>query len=159
MEQAERLDLIRSMPNIAKEAILEADGTQLVDVLGDINATATKLGAVKRSAAAEVVDGEQGVRWRYSQSMAGKRSYNTNGLLSTISSQLGHRTLQETLMFLMSEDVIRVTWQWSPLKKLVREHNLVLRMARREVEDGDPDFDYGEYWVRGSAKYEAVEDG
>jgi hypothetical protein len=159
MKQAERIDVLESVPKLLHDAILEAEGDELIDVLGTANSIQTRIGSIKRLAATEVVDGEHGSKWRFEQGRKGVRSYNTNGLLAAIRQQAGLDSLQSVITFLLGRGVVTLKWNWQPLEKLIKQYNLDLRVGRREVEDGDPDYEIGEYWTNASPSYKAVTDG
>jgi len=157
MSTTERLVALNTVPGLVKQAILEAEGGELIDVLGTANSIQSQIGAIKRTAAAEVTDGEHGDRWRFEQGRKANRTYNTNGLLATLRDELEFEELQQVLIFLLNRDVIRLNWQWSKLTKLVKEHNLDLKVARHEITDGDPEYDMGEWWTAASPSYEVVD--
>jgi len=158
MSTTERIVALNTVPGLVQQAILEAEGDELIDVLGTANSIQSQIGAIKRTAASEVSNGDHGGQWEFVQGRKAERSYNTDGLLSSLREELGYEELPHLLMFLMGRGIIRLNWQWTPLLKLIKENNLDLRTARHEIEDGDPDYEIGEYWKAGSPKYEAVID-
>ncbi len=85
----------------------------------------------------------------------GERSYNTTGLLSLFAAQTG--SLASALAYLLNNNVISIEWHWSKLKKQLRLDGLSIRISEKEIEDGDPDYDIGEYFVDGYPTYKPVE--
>jgi hypothetical protein len=150
---------INRFPAVAKQAVALAPPDRMVDVLGTINSVEARVKTVKLTAAAELEPEDTGTLWRYHRGRVGKRTYNTPALLMSIGSQLKHDSMWETLRMLMFDKVIKISWSWTNFEKLFKAHNLEFRVARREVEDDDPDFDFGEYWDDGSAGYKPVTEG
>jgi len=152
------LEKIGEFPALCKESIVASTSTSdLVDILGAINSTQTAIGKIKLTAASEVESEDTGERWRYEQPQRGVRSYNNSGMFSSLMQQLGYESLVPLLQFLLDADVIRIQWMWSNLEKLIHNRDVWLRTASHEIKEGDPAFDMGEYWVRGSAGYKPVE--
>ena len=155
----DRLDEIAAFPQFVKATLLEADGdSQLVDALGTINSVQTSIGSIKLGTAAEVETETEGSYWRYEQSRKGMRSFNNAGMFVTLMRELEFESLTNLLLFLMERDIIRLTWQWTKLEKLLRIRNINLRTAQHEVSEGDPDYDMGEYWKSGSSSYKRMEE-
>jgi hypothetical protein len=144
---------IVEFPTVVNTAIQIAPDDRMIDVLGEVNSVATRIGALKRTAASEVHDGDHGETWQVEQKRRGKRSYNTSGLLHNIGDQLGWGDTLHLLMRLIDLGVISMKWNWSPLKELIQNENLDLRRATHEIEDDDPDYDYGEYWEDANPRY------
>jgi hypothetical protein len=144
---------ITEFPTLVNTAIQTAPDDRMIDVLGEVNSVATRIGALKRLAASEVHDGDHGEQWQVEQKRRGKRSYNTSGLLHNIGNQLGWGHTLQLLMQLIQAGVITLKWNWSPLKELIQNENLDLRRATHEIEDDDPDYDYGEYWEDANPRY------
>jgi hypothetical protein len=151
------LERIVEFPALVNQAIQAAPEDRMVDVLGEVNSVATRIGALKRMAASEVHDGDHGEQWAVEQKRRGKRSYNTGGLLHNIGEQMGHTSTLRLLMELIQLGVIRITWQWTALQALVKQENLDLRRARHEIADDDPEFDYGEFWEDANPRYVPIE--
>lgn len=158
MSTTERLIALRTVPSIAKQAILEAEGDEIVDVLGTLNSVQSQIGRIKLNAASEVETETAGSEWQYERSRKGVRSYNNSGMFTTLMGQLSFDGLLPLLMHLLELDVIRLSWQWSNLEKLLHGNDVFLRTAHHEVAEGDPDYDMGTYWTDGSASYKRVED-
>ena len=153
------VEMIEEFPAQVRWAIEHAPDDRLVDVLATINSTATQINVEKRRAASEVQDGDHGETWKVEQGRKGVRSFNTSNLVTKIGIQLGHVTSWETIRMLLFDKVIKIEWSWSNLEKLIRVHNLDLAVARHEIEDGDPEFDIGEFYVDGYKKYLPREEG
>jgi hypothetical protein len=147
------LEQIAEFPTVVNTAIQIAPDDRMVDVLGEVNSVATRIGGLKRLAASEVHDGDHGEQWQVEQKRRGKRSYNTPGLLHNIGEQMDSASTLQLLMMLIGAGVIRIQWQWSPLEKLMKQWNLDLRRARHEITDDDPEYDYGEYWEDANPRY------
>lgn len=147
------LEQITEFPALVNTAIQIAPDDRLVDVLGEVNSVATRIGGMKRKAASEVQTGDHGQEWAVEQKMKGVRSYNTGGLLFNIGEQMGIASTVQLIGVLMQAKVISLKWNWSPLKQLIQTNNLDLRRATHEIEDDNPDYDYGEYWVDGPVRY------
>jgi len=155
----DRLDEIAAFPQFVKATLLAADGdSQLVDALGTINSTQTAIGSIKLGTAAEIETETEGTQWRYEQSRKGMRSFNNGGMFATLMRELDFESLTNLLLFLMERDIIRLTWQWTKLEKLLRIRNIGLRIAQREVSEGDPEYDMGVYWKSGSSSYKRMEE-
>jgi hypothetical protein len=147
------LGAITGFPAVVNAVIQAAPDDRMIDVLGEVNSVATQIGQIKRRAASEVHDGDHGETWQVEQKRRGKRSYNTGGLLYQLGEQLHYTNTLALLMDMISLGVITLKWNWSPLKELMQQHNLDLRRATHEIEDDDPDYDYGEYWEDANPRY------
>lgn len=158
MSTTERIVALNTVPGLVKQAILEAEDDELIDVLGTANSIQSQIGDIKRTAAAEVSDGDHGKAWAFEQGRKAERSYNTQGLFTRLLEEIDVEDLPHLIVWLMGRDVIRLSWQWTPLLKLIKEFNLDLKITRHEIEDGDPDFEIGEYWKPASPSYKAVTD-
>jgi hypothetical protein len=148
---------ITEFPALVSTTIQIAPDDRMIDVLGEVNSVATRIGGLKRLAASEVHDGDHGQRWQVEQKRRGKRSYNTGGLLHNIGEQLSYANTLALLMDMISLGVITLRWNWSPLKELIQANNLDLRRATHEIEDDDPEFDYGEFWEDANPRYVPIE--
>ena len=154
-------DLIREIeefPVKVRTALTFAGEDRLVDVLGAVNSTQTQIGVHKRKAASEVSDGEHGETWEVERKRRGVRSYNTSGLISALNEELDHVNTLSLLMWLIEEGVVSLTWNWSPLDKLRKQRNIGFRFATHEIEDGDPEYDIGEFWVDASTRYVPIKE-
>lgn len=153
------VEMIEEFPRQVKWAIEHAPEDRLVDVLATIHSTQTNIQKQKLRASSEVTTGEHGDVWKAKRGRKGMRSFNTMGLLATIHDQMDYSAdnMLATLMHLLGAKVITIKWSWSALEGLMQMHNLDLRRARHEIEDGDPDFDYGEYWEDTGVSYVPVE--
>ena len=147
------VEMIEEFPAQVRWAIEHAPDDRLIDVLATINSTATQINVEKRRAASEVQDGDHGDTWKVEQGRKGMRSFNTAGLLATIGKRMRHTSTWTTLKMLMDTGVVKIEWSWSKLETFMKATNVELRMARHEIEEGDPDYDYGEFYVDGYKKY------
>lgn len=152
------IEYLREIPMMVRMIIERTSDDRMVDVLGEINSVERQLGPLRRTAASEVPAGTTGDEWEIEIKREAKRSYNTPGLLHNIGDQMGIDTTLELLVTLMHRGVLRLTWQWSALDKLTKEYNLVLQRARHEIEDDNPDYDYGEYWQDARPKYKPIKE-
>lgn len=151
------LDTISRVPKTAHDIVLAAEGEEeIVDALGTIRSIEVGLADVRKMGASEIEPGAAGHRFRFEQSQSAKRSYNTQGLLAKFMAA-SDRDLISTLRMLMEEDVVRVSWQYTNLKKAARKWGVSLTTAHDEIQDGDPNADIGEVWKHGYPKYVAVE--
>lgn len=112
---------------------------QLADVIADLQSAERTLADVRRMLMSEVTGPLSGREYRLVESRTAKRSYNTSGLLS----QFGGF---EALPRLVARDVIRISWQWSKLRRELEQADLPLTLAQHEITDGDPEALVGEVW-------------
>lgn len=152
------VEMIEEFPRQVKWAIEHAPEGRMIDVLATINHVATAINIEKRRAASEVQADDHGETWKVEQGRKGMRSYNTEGIIGLVAEtyQIGPF---KSMRLLMNRGVLRLSWSWSELDKLIRSENLELRVARHEIEDGDPDYDMGEYWVDGPVRYVPNKEG
>ena len=150
----EQLDLIAKYPQAVKAATLAAED-RLVDLVGTVSSNQAAIREWKKGATAEMSDGERGKRWMAVQKGAYQRSYNTDMLLAKLARTDGG-TLASTLAFLLQTKVITLKWNWTPLKKLIRER-MDIRIIKKEIEDGDLEWDIGEWWKPGYLSFKPVE--
>jgi len=148
------IDAIALYPQAVKLAITHSED-RLVDVIGQVHSNQARIREMKKHAISEIGDGEQGKRWKAEVGGSYKRSYNTSSLLAKL--QEGTTGLAATLQFLLQAGVIKITWNWTPLKKLIRERNDI-KIIKREVADGDPEYDIGEYWDPSNPTYKPIEE-
>jgi len=149
----EQLDLIAKYPQAVKAATLAAED-RLVDLVGTVSSNQARIREWKKGATAEMSDGEKGRRWFAVQGGSYQRSYNTQSLLAKLTDEDG--TLASTLAYLLQSGVITLKWNWTPLKKLIRERTNI-RIIKKEIDDGDPDWDIGEWWKSGYISFKPVE--
>lgn len=150
----EQIDMLAAYPSAVKHAIVNSED-RLVDVIGQVHSNQARIREIKRHAISEIDDGEKGKRWKAEVGGSYKRSYNTESLLAKLSE--GHASLAHALAFLLQTGVIKLQWNWTPLKKLIRERNDI-KIIKREVADGDPEYDIGEYWDPSNPTYKPVEE-
>lgn len=141
-----RLEEIEGLPKYAERTILEAEGSELVDVLGTLNSVEQRLGALRREHSSEIDDGEVGEIWRAEVGRSAARSFNFDNLM---------RLFQEngvTIMDLVNAGVVEVRWKWTALKNFAKLRGLKLNVVKHEVPAlGKSEGDVGEYWHK--AKY------
>ena len=148
------IDAISLYPQAVKLAITNSED-RLVDVIGQVHSNQARIRDMKKHAISEIHDGEKGKRWYAEVGGSYKRSYNTQSLLAKLGSQ--GSGLAATLQFLLQTGVIEIKWNWTPLKKLIRERTDI-KIIKREVADGDPEYDIGEYWDPSNPTYKPVEE-
>ena len=148
------IDAISLYPQAVKLAITNSED-RLVDVIGQVHSNQARIRDMKKGAISEIGDGERGKRWMAVIGGSYKRSYNTSSLLAKLMSADG--SLATTLQFLLQTGVISITWNWTPLKKLIRDKPEI-RIIKKEISDGDPKWDIGEYWQSGNPTYKAIEE-
>lgn len=117
---------------------------QLADTVGDLRAAERVLADVRRMLMSELTGPVVGERAEVTESRSAKRSYNTSGLLSAFGGF-------DALPRLVSQDVVRVSWQWSNLRRVAAAEDVTLSVASHEIEDGDTEALIGEVW---ESKYE-----
>ena len=148
------IDALSLYPQAVKLAIVNSED-RLVDVIGQVHSNQAQIRDMKKHAISEIDNGEQGKRWRAEIGGSYKRSYNTQSLLAKLTDKGG--SLASTLAFLMQTGVIKIQWNWTPLNKLIRG-NSDIKIIKREIEDGDPEYDIGEYWDPSNPTYKPVEE-
>ena len=162
--QEDAIAALRAMPFTARRALMTAESDeQLIDVLAVLNDTTAQLGEIKRRSISEI-DTDAGPKRNVAegneyQMKAGRkavRSYNTTSLLLDLSDAMKVSML-EALQILVDEGVLRMSWQWMKLKAYAYELETELRIAPREIEDGDPTFHVGEAWTTTSASFTVKE--
>jgi hypothetical protein len=127
---------------------------ELVDVLGQLNSVTTALGQVKRHHASEVAPDTLGQQWALEIGRQAKRSYNTGGLFLKFMDAWS-TSLVDTMIRLIREDILRVSWQWTKLTAAAADAGFELRRVPHAIDEGDA-FDIGEVWGDGSPRYVAV---
>lgn len=103
----------------AKQWIQAAeDDGDLIDVLGDIRSVEAALAKLRQAHQADLDDGI-GSRWqKRTPAPAKKRTYNSDLLLMKIMDARGG-SLGYNLAWLLDKGIVRLTWQWRPLTKLL----------------------------------------
>lgn len=153
------LDAIDAFPKACKQVIMFADTDEkMVDALGTINSAAQRAQEEKRLAAVELNDDIEGQRWA-SEFKYGKyeRWFNTPGLLRILMPALDYDSISKLLLYLYQNDVIRIQWQWSKLKKLINHNNIDVHIVKRQIDDDDPDAEVGELYNKGNPSYTPIE--
>lgn len=148
------IDAISLYPAAVKLAITNSED-RLVDVIGQVHSNQARIREMKKGAVSEIGDGERGKRWMAVIGGSYERSYNTQSLLSKLTAE--GSTLAQTLAFLLQTGVITIKWNWTPLKKLIRDRSDI-RIIKKEISDGDPEWDIGEYWKSGNPTYKPIEE-
>ena len=142
------------VPDVKATFLSVATDEERVDLLGDIRSVEQGLAALRKSGASEIEAGTTGTRWEFRQGRAAKRSYNTPQLLHKIADAMGVSTW-EAFVTLFRGDVLRISWQWSKLNRVLDEYRVTTVTARHEIEEGD-EADIGEYWKDGYPSYERI---
>jgi len=118
-------------------------GDEMVDTIGRVKALEGRLAAFRKDLESEVVAGDTGDEFVVTESRSAKRSYNTNGIFAAFART---STPTEILQALLAEDAVRLTWRWTQLQAAAQRHDVMLAVAKHEIEDGDPDALVGEVW-------------
>ena len=113
---------------------------EVPDVVGDFDRAVAMIRDAKSGLMAEVTTEVDGDRYRVTFGRRAERSYNTSGLLAAFG---GFDHLPD----LVAAGAVRLDWQWSALRKHAYTEGVDLRLAAREIDDGDPDNLIGEVWV------------
>lgn len=155
-EHAKRILGLAQYPQQVKQAIMLAQGDgEMVDVLGTVNSVERHVGDQRRRAAAELEPGIEGDFWEFGQGRIAKRSYNTTSLLNKFI-RARDESLLGVIIWLIDNDILRVSWQWKKLQAAVNRYDISLSIAKHEIQDGDVKHDIGEVWGWGSPKYEST---
>ena len=150
----DRLNHIEHFPVLVKEAIIHAEGdAEMVDILGTVRAAETGMQSERKRADAEIPPNTKGDMFVMEQGRKATRSYNTPGLLGLFHKAMMHDTLVTTISWLMANKVIKLTWSWTGLQKIIRVNGIGLRIAQHEVTDGDLEWDLGEVWGDAYPRY------
>lgn len=149
---------VAGVPAKVKELSLKADGDEeLVDLIGYVRSAEIGLKSVRDGAAIELPANSKGKQWVMKQGRICTRSYNTSHLLLLFHNAMRSRgSLTRTLRTLLDLGVIKITWQYTKLMEVADQYNITLRVAKHEIQDGDPDADIGELWGRGYPSYEPI---
>ena len=113
--------------------------TEVADVIADLETAERTLAGMRRELLAELPGPVSGRRYRVVEDRSAKRSYNTSGLLAAFGG------ISE-LPRLVSEDVVRLQWQWTNLRREAERDDVTLSVAQHEIDDGDPEALVGEVW-------------
>ena len=150
------LDALAYFPQVARNLLLaQTDDEGIVDVLGSIRSAEVGLADVRKMGASEIEDGTEGERFAFSQSPVSKKTYNTNSLLAKFTMAWEVSPL-EVIRRLVDMDVIRLSWQFTKLKKVARWSSVNLITSNNEILDGD-EHDIGRVWKNGYPSYVAIE--
>ncbi len=137
-----------------RASTLARNDQDLAELAGTLNSATKRLSEGKQAAQSELGDLPiVGSTWTYNPGgRKAQRSFNTDGLLIKFADALD-APLLNTLMMLVDQDVLRITWQWSKLKAAAQTHDITLTVAQHEIANGDPDADVGETWGPGYPSY------
>lgn len=113
--------------------------SEVADVIADLETAERTLAACRRSLLAELPGPVSGRRYRIVEDRQAKRSYNTSGLLAAFGGF-------DSLPRLVADDVVRLQWQWTKLRREAERDDVTLSVAQHEIADGDPDALVGEVW-------------
>lgn len=112
---------------------------ETADVVADLEQAERLLAGMRRELLAELPGPVSGRRYRIVEDRQAKRSYNTSGLLSAFGGL-------DALPRLVADDVVRLNWQWTKLRREAERDDVTLSVAQHEIDDGDPDALVGEVW-------------
>lgn len=139
------------VPRMKATLVAAETEAERIDLLGEINSINAELAELKRMHGAEVQDKDTGEKWAVKRGRTAVRSYNTPKLLARAANDL-NVPLATAIGYLRDADVLRLTWQYTNLKKFVAENDMTISVAQHEVADGD-DEDMGEYWKDNTPRY------
>lgn len=153
----EKLDFLKAYPAAARDLVMSAEGEgQLVDAVGTLHRNRQLVYEQIRLAVKELDPGTSGSEFTLEQANQADRSYNHSSLLIKLMASTESETLSGLLRFLMATGVLKLTWSYSKLMQLIRSEGIDLAIAQHEITDGDPDFDIGEVWKKGSPSFKPL---
>jgi hypothetical protein len=129
------------------------------DLAALMRVQSAKAGELKRSLVSEVPAGVQteGQKYKMSQPIKTMRSYSTDKLLQDL---LLHQSagvgFVEMIRTLINEDVLKLAWSWTNVRKYANEVRLPLVIAPFEIADDDDKCHVGELKTTGSAQFSPV---
>ncbi|HHH27368.1 MAG TPA: hypothetical protein ENK57_03320 [Polyangiaceae bacterium] len=141
----------------ARRLELEAGDEHLPDLVAVLRRVETELAERRRGILAELdpnVDRLDGERFTLEVPRRAVRSFNTAAIMTAL------QTAGVTLLDAVAADAVRLTWRWTPLRRLFRDAGIEMRVAPREVSDLEgPDAPHvGEVWTTGSPRIIAREE-
>jgi hypothetical protein len=113
-----------------------------VDAVGRLRTVRDRLSKVIAGLEAEMDPSSVGDEYRQVEQRRAKRSYNTARLIDAF----GEAGL--SMQQLIRDDVLRLSWQWTPLRRVASQAGVTLAITPNEVlDDGDLDGPMvGEVW-------------
>ncbi|MEN8233751.1 MAG: hypothetical protein ABFR89_02370 [Actinomycetota bacterium] len=151
------LRTLQEIPARAKVMLREAEGEDgVVDLLGEFRAVERGLASLRQTAASELESQTHGRRWKIVVPAPNKRSFNTPRLVAKFSRATGE-SLFDTIMLLLREKALSISWTWTNLERVADKYDVSLTIARHEITDGD-DADVGVVKGRGTPSYEPVDE-
>lgn len=115
---------------------------QIPDVVADLQTAERTLAECRRMLISEVSEPVAGSTHRIVESRSAKRSFNDSAILSAF----WRGDVNDTLHYLIGEDVVRLSWRWTPLRALAAKDDVMLSVAHHEIGDGDEAM-VGEVWT------------
>ena len=153
------LDELEEYPKRVKLALsLAENDEETTDLLGVLDSNKRIVEGHRKLALSEIPNEVTGRRYEMAPK-GGKheRSYNFSTLLSKLMDGTGMKLL-ELLIYLRERDVIRITWQWTNLTKVIREYNIeLITTTGGLVTDGDS-ADVGQRWKDGYPGFTRIEE-
>ena len=126
-----------SVRELARTA--QTEGPETADIIGRVRAIETKLAEYRRSLVSELPEPTVGAAYKVTPRIVIDRSYSLSSILGTAASVSNGDPFQ-ALMYLIRNDAVRVSPQWSALRKFFVAHDLELRVVGHEiVDDGTMD--------------------
>lgn len=146
---------VQQFPRTARELILSCEGDEYIDALAEINDAEKGLGSLRRRSSKEASNGDHGTSWAIKVGRKCVRSYNNMSLIVKFADAM-NVTVMQAMGQLIASKALRLSWQWTALKKEANEYNVTLAVAHHEILDGD-EADVGEVWVDDYPKYERLD--
>ena len=126
--------------SIAETSMTESD---MVDIIGTLDAAIRRLRDMRNGLMTETPAGVAGAAWRTVEARSAKRSYSDTAILSTLMDR--HGGMIDALHAALASGALRLSWQWSGLRKLFAADDLPLVVVPHEIGDGDEPH-VGEMW-------------
>lgn len=146
------LRILQGMPREARNLLMAADDSNIVDALAEIREIEKGVASERKLGAAEVEPGQMGKDWSFGQSNVAKRSFNHVTIIRKFA-ESRDTSMLAALAYLILNDAVRLQWQISKLKPLIRIDNISIETAQHEITEGDS-ADIGEVWGLGYPTYE-----
>jgi hypothetical protein len=146
------LRILQAMPREAKALLMAADESNIVDALGEIREVEKGVASERKLGASEVEPGQVGQDWMLKQSKVATRTFNHANIIKKFA-DARDTSMLAALAYLISNDAVRLNWQISKLKPLIRIDNITIETAQHEITEGDS-ADIGEVWGLGYPTYE-----
>lgn len=114
-----------------------------VDIVGRLRFAGRRVNGLARGLETEIEPGTEGDEYKATTGRKARRTYNTGRLIDAFANA------GVSFMGLVRDDVIRIGWQWSNLRKAASTYGVTLAITPNEIDD-DGDLDgpmVGEVWT------------